>query len=264
MERAIRFELADLPDTLTAKVDGAVVILTLNRPEKRNALDRELRAALRRAFDAYDQREDLRCAVLTGAGTAFCAGADLAEMSREAMAIPGAEMNLLLGSAGAVSKPVIAAVNGFALAGGFRLALDCDIVLAASTAVFGVTEVRRGRGAPWSAPLKDMISSRLFMELLLTGEPIDAARAERIGLINRSVSPAALLPEAIGMARTIAENAPLSVAASKRLVKLCAEYGLSDALNGGEELFHDVYLSEDAQEGPLAFAEKRRPVWKNR
>jgi enoyl-CoA hydratase len=264
MERAIRSELADLPSTLTAKIDGAVVTLTLNRPEKRNALDSELRQALRSAFDAYDEREDLRCAVLTGTGSAFCAGADLAEMSRDAMAIPPAEMNLLLGSEGSVAKPVIAAVNGFALAGGFRLAMDCDIVLAASTAQFGVTEVRRGRGAPWSVPLKDMISSRHFMELLLTGQLIDAQRAAQIGLINRAVSPSALLSEAIKMARAIAENAPLSVIASKRLVRLCADWGLSDALGKGEELFNHVYMSEDALEGPRAFAEKRQPVWKNR
>jgi enoyl-CoA hydratase len=254
----------ELAECLHAEIDGAVLILTLNRPSQRNALNFELRSALRAAFDEYDERDDLRCAILTGNGPAFCAGGDLKEMAQTAMAIPPAEVGMLLGSSGKVSKPVIAAVNGFALAGGFRLTMDCDLVIASADAQFAITEVKRGRGAPWAVPLKDMMSHRHMAEILLIGDPITADRAYEMGFVNRIVEPAQLLPEALRTAHAIARNAPLSVLAAKALIGVAAESGTAEALRKADEIYRDVYLSEDAQEGPRAFAEKRDPVWRGR
>lgn len=244
--------------------DGHVLVVTLNRPRQRNALDFELRQALRDTFDEFERDADLRCAVLTGAGPIFCAGGDLKEMARTQVAIPPEEWSLLLGSRGRVAKPVIAAVNGGAFAGGFRLVQDCDLCVAADTAKFGITEVKRGRGAPWAVPLIDMVPKRAMLELLLTGEPIDAVRAYEIGLVNRVVPLTDLVPTALAMAHGIAANAPLSVAAAKRMVEFATEVGVTDALRGADEIYAPVYLSEDAQEGPRAFAEGREPVWSGR
>jgi enoyl-CoA hydratase len=244
--------------------DGHVFVVTLNRPAKRNALNAELRAALRAAFDEFDQDPGLRVAVLTGNGPVFCAGGDLVEMASQQVQIPPAEWGLLLGSRGAVRKPVIAAVNGPAFAGGFRLAQQCDLCIAADTATFGITEVKRGRGAPWAAPLIDIVPRRVMMEILLTGEPIDAARAYEVGLVNDVVPEDRLVERAIEMARIVAANAPLSVLAAKRLVDLSCEMGTSAALAAADAVYEPVYRSEDAIEGPLAFAERREPVWQGR
>ncbi|MCW2854226.1 MAG: enoyl-CoA hydratase [Nocardioides sp.] len=244
--------------------DGPVLLVTLNRPAQRNALNAELRAALRAAFDLFEADDELRCAVLTGTGTAFCAGGDLKEMAGQSVQIPPDEWGLLLGSRGEVRKPVIAAVNGFAFAGGFRLAQQCDLALAADGASFGITEVKRGRGAPWAVPLIDMIPKRVMMELLLTGEPISAQRAHAVGLVNRVVPAESLLSEAIAMARTIAANAPLSVQAAKRLVQVSTEVGATQALRHADALYEQVYRSDDALEGPRAFAAGRSPVWTGR
>jgi enoyl-CoA hydratase len=255
---------AGLPETLLADVDRAVVTFTLNRPDQRNALDFALRSALRAAFDAFEAQDSLRCAVLTGTGTAFCAGGDLKEMAAQATAIPPTELGLLLGSSGEVSKPVIAAVNGHALAGGFRLVQDCDLVIAATTAQFGITEVKRGRGAPWAVPLAGQLSSRHMAEILLLGDPIDAHRAAEIGLVNLVVQPSEVLVAAQAWAQRIAANAPLSVRAAKQMIRLTAEHGQTRALELADELYEAVYLSEDAQEGPRAFAERRAPTWRGR
>jgi enoyl-CoA hydratase len=240
---------------------GGVLLLTLNRPRQRNALNLELREALRAAFDAYEQDDALRCAVLTGNGPAFCAGGDLKEMAASSMSSPPAEMSLLLGSNGYLSKPVIAAVNGFALAGGFRLAQECDICLAAESASFAITEVRRGRGAPWATPLINMMSQRAMAEILFTGEPITAVRARQIGFVNQVVPDDQLVRAALTMARTIASNAPLSVQAAKAMIRMVTGVHAEDASAQADALYKPVYLSADAQEGPRAFAENREPVW---
>ncbi|MEU7817621.1 enoyl-CoA hydratase-related protein [Pseudonocardia sp. NPDC049154] len=243
---------------------GHVLVVRMNRPRQRNALNFALRQALRNAFDEFEADPELRCAVLTGEGAAFCAGGDLKEMAAGNLSIPAEEWGLLLGSKGRLVKPVIAAVNGFALAGGFRLAQDCDLCLAADHATFGITEVKRGRGAPWAAPLISMLPKRIMMELLLTGEPVSAARAYEVGLVNAVVPAEELLAAAIAMATTIATNAPLSVQAAKQTVELSTEVGRSQAVQSADWLYERVYTSEDAQEGPRAFAEKRDPVWSGR
>jgi enoyl-CoA hydratase len=229
-------------DVCVVRRDGHVLVVTLNRPAQRNALNAELRARLRTAFDLLDEDPGLRCAVLTGAGPAFCAGGDMKEMAASAMQLPAGEWGLLLGSRGEVRKPVIAAVNGFALAGGFRLAQLCDLCVAADTAVFGITEVKRGRGAPWAAPLIDMVPQRIMMELLITGESISAARAYEIGLVNKVVPAEGLLETALALAHRIASNAPLSVQAAKQMVKVSTEVGASEAILAAEAIYRPVYL----------------------
>lgn len=251
-------------EVLTLQRDGHVLLLTLNRPAQRNALNFELRSSLRSAFDAFDEDNDLRCAVLTGTGTAFCAGGDLKEMAGSAVQDPPLEWSLLLGSRGQVRKPVIAAVNGFALAGGFRLVQGCDLVIASEEATFGISEVKRGRGAPWAAPLISMMPERIMMELLLTGDPLTAQRAFEVGFVNRIVPDADLVATALAMAHGIASNAPLSVQAGKQLVGLAADMGRAQALQAADLLYQKVYTSDDALEGPRAFAEKREPRWTGR
>lgn len=244
--------------------DGHVFVIALQRPEKRNALNFETRQKLREAFDAFQADPDLQCAVLTGTGSAFCAGADLVEMRDTQLAVVPPEMTQLIGSGGPITKPVIAAVNGVALGGGFYLAQSCDLCIASESASFAITEVRRGRGAPWAVPLIDIVPRRIMMELLLTGESLDAHRALHAGLVNAVVPDDDLLPAALRMATVIAGNAPLSVAAGKRLVQLAADLGPALAREPAEWLYIPAYTSEDAQEGPRAFAEKRKPQWKGR
>lgn len=243
---------------------GAVLVVTMNRPAQRNALNAELRSRLRDAFDLFEDDDNLRCAVLTGTGTAFCAGGDMKEMAATSAQVPPDEWSRLLGSRGGLRKPVIAAVNGFALAGGFRLVQQCDLCVASETATFGITEVIRGRGAPWAAPLIDIVSKRMMMELLLTGQPITAQRAYETGLVNRVVPAHSLLPEAMSMAELISKNAPLSVQAAKRLVEISTEVGQTQAVRHADALYETVYRSQDALEGPRAFAERREPVWTGR
>ena len=163
-----------------------------------------------------------------------------------------------------LAKPVIAAVNGPAFGGGFLLAQMCDLCVAGASAQFAITEARWGRGAPWAAPLPWLVPPRVAMELLLTGDPIDAQRAYEVGLVNRVVPDPELRSEAGRLARRIAGNAPLSVRAAKAMVQASAGRALDEAVEEGWRLFEPVYLSEDAQEGPRAFVERRPPVWKGR
>jgi enoyl-CoA hydratase len=245
---------------LTEQLDQ-VFVITMNRPERRNALGRVMRQGLRDAFDRFEADPSLRCAILTGTGTAFSAGGDLKEMAGSQLKVPPPEYDIMIGSTGTVSKPVIAAVNGFAFAGGFRLVQDCDLALSAESALFEISEVHRGRGAPWAAPLLNMVPQKVMMELLLTGDPISAARAYEVGLVNRVVPGDRLMDEALAMASRIAQGAPLSVAAAKKLVYISAEMGVTLAERTAGLVYESVYNSNDAKEGPRAFAAKRLPEW---
>jgi enoyl-CoA hydratase len=242
--------------------DGAVLIITMNRPKQRNALNAALRQALRDAFDLLDDSPDLRCAVLTGAGPTFCAGGDLKEMAETAVTVPPAEWGRLLGSRGSVRKPVIAAVNGQAFAGGFRLVQGADLCLATPESRFAISEVKRGRGAPWAAPLITMLPRKVMAELLLTGEPLTGERAHALGLVNTLTSAEELVSSAIELAHVIAANAPLSVLAAKELIDVASEVGQTQAIRHADAIYESVYRSEDALEGPRAFAEHRSPQWK--
>jgi enoyl-CoA hydratase len=245
-----------------ARTDG-IAIVTINRPEARNALGREVREGLFSAWERFETDSALRVAILTAAGDkAFCAGGDLKEMVQLKLTVPPPAMFPVPGDNIILSKPTIAAVNGVAYAGGWLLAQACDLCVASTTARFAVTEVKVGRGSPWATPLIHMIPQRIMMEIILTGKPITAKRAYEIGLVNRLVDPADLMTEALALASEIIEGAPLSVTAGKEMVMLSTEMGRSAALRAARHAWDHAYRSADAQEGPKAFAEKRKPVWR--
>lgn len=244
---------------------GPVAWLTINRPEARNSLNKAVRDGLLESAERFNADDDAKVLVLTGAGEkAFCAGGDLKEMADTGLTVPPPDFVPQFGRTIEVAKPTIAAVNGAAYAGGFLLAQSCDLCVAADTARFAITEVKVGRGAPWATPLPWLVPPRVAMQILLTGDPIDADRAREVGLVNEVV-PAAELTEATQLlAERIAANAPLSVLAAKKTVRLTAEHPLWAAYAEAERIWEPVYLSEDAQEGPAAFRDKRAPVWKGR
>ena len=254
MTDVVRYELAD-----------QVAWLTIDRPEARNALSQAVRDGLWAGFRRFAADDDAAVLVLTGAGEkAFCAGGDLKEMSATALRVPPPDFLPYLQRTVKTDKPVIAAVNGVAFAGGFLLAQMADLVIAADHAKFGITEARVGRGSPWAAPLPWLIGPRAAMEIMVTAQPITAQRAYELGLVNKIVPLAELRDAAAEMAAQIAANAPLSVRAAKSLVYLSAEHGWTAALDAADELYLPVYESEDGQEGPRAFAEKRAPRWQGR
>ncbi|WZH50975.1 MAG: enoyl-CoA hydratase-related protein [Nocardioides alkalitolerans] len=245
-------------------VDGAAWI-TINRPEARNALNLAVRTGLKELLLRAEADDAVQVVVLTGAGEkAFCAGGDLKEMASTGLTIPPPDFVPQPGRTVEVTKPVIAAVNGGAFGGGFLLAQSADLVVAADTATFAVSEAKVGRGSPWAAPLPWLVPPRAAMEILLTGDRVDARRAHEMGLVNRVVPAAELRAATSALVATIVANAPLSVRAAKRMVYAVAEHGRTPAFEVAEEIWAPVYLSEDAQEGPRAFAEKRRPRWQGR
>jgi enoyl-CoA hydratase/carnithine racemase len=252
---------APATEAVTYDVRGVVAWLTINRPEAHNALNKAVRDGLFDGVRRFNEDDEAHVLVLTGAGErAFCAGGDLKEMPDSALKVPPPDFVPKFGRNIEVTKPTIAAVNGVALAGGFLLAQTCDLCVAADTAKFAISEVKVGRGAPWAAPLPWMIPPRVAMQILLTGDPIDANRAREVGLVNEVVPARDLADET----QRIAANAPLSVRAAKRTVRLVAELPLSSAYDEAERIWEPVYLSADAQEGPAAFRDKRRPRWAGR
>jgi enoyl-CoA hydratase/carnithine racemase len=242
-----------------------VAWVTINRPEARNALNKAVRDGLFEQVRRFNADDDAKVLVLTGAGDrAFCAGGDLKEMADDGLTVPPLDFVPQFGRNIEVVKPTIAAVNGVAMAGGFLLAQTCDLVVAADTAKFAVSEVKVGRGAPWAAPLSWVIPPRVAMEILLTGDPIGARRAQEVGLVNRVVPASHLIAETQQLAERIVANAPLSVRAAKATVRLVADLPLPDAYAEAERIWEPVYLSADAQEGPAAFRDKRAPRWEGR
>lgn len=246
------------------ELDGAVAWVLLDRPEARNALNRAVRDGLRTALEQVEADDSIAVAVLAAQGEDFCSGGDLKEMVAEGLRVPPPDYVPILGRNVHVTKPVIAAVHGRAFGGGFLLAQMCDLCLASEDAQFGITEARWGRGAPWAAPLPALVPPRIALEMLMTAEPIGAARAYEVGLVNRVVAPAALRDEAGALAARIAANAPLSVRAGKALVHGVLGRPPEEGYTIGDALYEPVYLSEDAQEGPRAFREKRAPRWQAR
>jgi crotonobetainyl-CoA hydratase len=255
-----------------AEQRGNVLLITINRPEARNAVNAAVHLGIGEALEQAESDPEIRVVILTGAGDkAFCAGADLVALSRGERIAPQDKAQAAWGFAGfvqhPVSKPVIAAVNGFALGGGTELALASDMVIAAETAQFGLPEVKRGliAAAGGAFRLTQQLPPKIALEFLMTGEPFSAARAAELGLVNKVVPAERLLEEAFALAERIAVNAPLSVQASKRIAlqiidhHRAAEDGFW-AQNAAET--RTLMQSEDAREGPRAFAEKRAPVWK--
>jgi enoyl-CoA hydratase/carnithine racemase len=247
---------------------GHVEILTINRPEARNAVNGDVSHGMSSALDELETDDDCWVVVLTGSGEkAFSAGMDLkAFASGEGASIMGAPG----GFAGIVertfSKPIIAAVNGAALAGGCEIMLACDLVVAADHATFGIPEVKRGllAGAGGLLRLPKRLPLSIALELALTGEPIDAARALSLGLINRVVPSAQLMDEAVALADLIAENAPLAVRWTKKVILGASSVGDAEGWALNAEAVGVVFTSADAMEGPVAFAEKRKPRWQGK
>jgi enoyl-CoA hydratase len=242
-----------------------VAVITINRPEARNAINTGVREGLVAAWARFERDRDARVAVLTGAGDqAFCAGADLKEMAQRKLGSLPRNFLPTLNVNTQVTKPVIAAVNGVAYAGGWALVQMCDVVVASEAARFAITEAKVGRGMPWAVPLTHMIPQKVLLEILLTGNPITAQRAYEIGFVNHVVPATQVMAKALELADSIAQNAPLTVAAATEMVYLTTDMGRLAGLEAARPLFDHVYRSEDAQEGPRAFAEKRKPHWQGR
>jgi enoyl-CoA hydratase/carnithine racemase len=250
-----------MTEAVSYSVINGVAWLTIERPEARNALNAAVRAGLFSGTRRFNADDSAKVLVLTGAGDkAFCAGADLKEMAETSLRVPPPDFVPQFGRNIEVAKPVIAAVNGTAWAGGFLLAQCCDLCIAADTATFAISEVKVGRGAPWAAPLPWLIPPRIALQIMLTGDPITAQRACELGLVNEVVPLAELRTRVQALAERIAANAPLSVLAAKRTAYLSRP----DVFDAAEEIWRPVYLSADAQEGPAAFRDKRQPVWTGR
>ena len=254
-----------MSDPVRYEVVRSVAWLTIDRPETRNALSQAVREGLFAGVRRFNADYAAKVLVLTGAGDrAFCAGGDLKEMADTSLTVPPPDFLPQFGRNIDVAKPTIAAVNGVAYAGGFLLAQNCDLCVAAESARFAITEVRVGRGSPWAVPLPWLVPPRVAMQILLTGDPISAQRAYEVGLVNQVVPDGELRPATQALAERIAANAPLSVMAAKQTVYLAMQQGLGEAFDQADRLCEPAYLSADAQEGPAAFRAKRPPVWTGR
>lgn len=244
--------------------DG-VQIITINRPEARNALNGDVARGIASAVDELEARDDLRVGVLTGAGGTFCSGMDLKAFLTGDM--PVVEERGLGGITQAPPrKPLIGAVEGWAVAGGFELLLACDMVVASETSKLGVPEVKRAlvAGAGAALLLAQRLPQAIALELLLTGDPITARRAAELGLVNRLTPEGGALDGALDLAAAIAANGPLAVAITKEIARSASDWTLAEGWERQAKLMEPVFTSEDAQEGATAFAEKRTPVWKGR
>lgn len=256
--------MTDEPAVLTERRDR-VLLITLNRPAARNAVNAELAAGVAAATDELDASDDLMVGVLTGAGKGFCAGMDLkAFVKGESPHVDGR------GFAGIVQrpprKPLIAAIEGFAVAGGLEVALACDLIVAARGARLGIPEVKRSLVAAGGALLRlpRHIPYHVAMELALTGDPITAERGYELGLVNRLADAGGAVDAALELAAAVAANGPLAIDASKRILASSLEWSEEDFWAKQGEIAGPVLVSEDAREGSIAFAEKRDPVWKGR
>jgi len=244
---------------------GAVQLITINRPEAKNALNLAAATIIRDAVDELDESDELQVGVLTGAGGTFSAGMDLKGFLKgESPAFPGRGLCGITETP--PKKPLIAAVEGWALAAGFELTLACDLVIAGRSAKFGVPEVKRGLVAAGGGAVifPQRVPLAVAMEFILTGDPVGAERAAEIGLITRAVKDGTALEAALELAERIAVNAPLAVRASKEIARRAQEWPGTLAYTGPTPIFTPVFASQDAKEGALAFAEKRKPVWQGR
>lgn len=253
-----------MTDEVLTTVENGVLIVTINRPEAKNAMTKAAAEGIAAAMDRLDADDDLRVGILTGAGGTFCSGMDLKGFLRgETPSVEGR------GFGGVVQappkKPLIAAVEGYALAGGLELMIACDLVVAHSGAKFGIPEAKRGlvAAAGGVMMLPDQIPERVAMELALTGDFIDAPRAYALGLIN-TVTDGPALDAAMALAAKIAANGPLAVRVSKQIIKESRGWAMEDRYKNQAQLIAPVFVSEDAREGAAAFAEKRAPNWKGK
>lgn len=254
-----------MAESLQTEVHGNVLVMTMHRPEARNAMDRATSEALAAALDELDARDDLRLGVVTGSGGTFCSGMDLKGFLRgERPMVEGR------GFAGLTERPprkvLIAAVEGYALAGGFEMVLACDLVVASRAAKFGLPEAKRGlvASAGGLMRLPRRIPYHVAMEFALTGDMLDAERAYALGLVNRLAEPGQALAGALQLAESVAANGPLAVATSKRIVSESIDWSQAEMFERQKPIAAPVFTSSDAREGSAAFAEKRKPNWTGR
>lgn len=250
-----------MTDSVLIDVDDNVLIITINRPEARNAINHEVAKQIGHAIERLDSDDGLSVAILAGAGGTFCSGMDLkAFLKGEFPAALGK------GLAGFVEqppkKPIIGAVDGYALAAGMEIATACDLIVANENAQFGIPETKRSLVASGGGllSLTDIIGKRMAMELALTGDFITAQRAHEIGFVNR-ITDGPALTEAIKLAKAIAENGPLGLIGSKRIINEQSDWSNDNKWQKQQEIAEPILLSNDAKEGAAAFAQKRKPVW---
>ncbi|MCP5386554.1 MAG: crotonase/enoyl-CoA hydratase family protein [Novosphingobium sp.] len=255
--------MSEASEVLT-EVDGGVLIVTMNRPEAKNAMNKAQAEGIAAAMDRLEADDALRCAILTGAGGTFCSGMDLKGFLRgERPSIEGRGFGGL--TEWTPKKPVIAAVDGYALAGGMELALSCDLIVASAGSKFGIPEAKRGLAAAAGGLIKlpRQIPPRIAMELALTGDFIDAARAYELGFINR-ITDGPAIGGAKELAARIAENGPLALIASKAIVRDSHSWSDEEMWQKQAAYIAPVFVSQDAREGAAAFAEKRKPNWQGK
>ena len=255
-------------DTVLYEVQDRIATITLNRPEALNAINRQLRSDLREAIQRLDQ-DDAWVGIVTGAGRAFCAGRDLKERAQDNISGRQARGTDALSTERlsmwpTTWKPLIAAINGYALAGGWSIAQMCDLRIASEDARLGISEPRVGLLPPFAVLLNRLIPEAAVMELVLTAEPIPARRVLEMGFLNQVVPAEQLMDAARAMARTILKNAPLSVRAFKELTVRSRELSEREAAGLTVQAYDRLLESEDAKEGPRAFAQKRPPNWQAR
>jgi enoyl-CoA hydratase len=250
-----------MSDVILTETQGRVRVITLNRPEARNSINSELGLALVAAIEELDSDDGLTAGVLTGAGGGFSAGMDLKAFAKEG---PPKGFNQFLQKG--AQKPLIAAVEGFALAGGLEIALSCDLIVAAKGVKLGIPEVNKGLFAAGGGlfRLPNRVPYGVAMEMALTSDPILAEEAKEWGLVARLSEPGKAAEVALGLAERIAQNAPLAVAASKQIIRHTRGLNEEDSWAMQGPLLGKVFTSQDAKEGPRAFAEKREPKWTGR
>jgi enoyl-CoA hydratase len=251
-----------MSDEVLVRQEDGIQIITINRPDQRNAVNRAVSYGVCAAVDEMDARDDLHVGILTGAGGNFCAGMDLKAFLRGE--ITRVEGRGILGIAVTPPrKPLIAAVEGYALAGGFESVLACDLLVASRDAKFGLPEAKRGLAAAAGGLLRlpRLIPARIAMEIALTGDMVSAERLDRYGLVNELVEPGQALEAAIRLARRIVANAPMSIAASKRVIVESQDWSLGEMFARQQEITGPVLASADAKEGAAAFAERRLARW---
>jgi enoyl-CoA hydratase len=252
---------------IIAKVEGQVGIVTLNRPKALNALNGELLRELCEVLETWDRGDAIRCIILTGSERAFAAGADIKEMQPQSY-MQMYKANFFAEPAvriAAIRKPIIGAVAGFALGGGCELAMLCDFIIAADTAKFGQPEINLGvmPGIGGTQRLTRLVGKSKAMEMCLTGRNMDAAEAERAGLVSRVVPAADLMAEAMKAAQTIAEKSVPIVMMTKEAINVAYETTLAEGIRFERRVFHAMFATEDQKEGMAAFGEKRKPQFKD-
>jgi enoyl-CoA hydratase len=240
-----------------------VLVITINRPEARNAVNYDCAQQMAQAFEMLDAEPELRLGILTGAGKGFSSGMDLKDFAKSRVRPRAGNRGFGGLNEGPPAKPLIAAVEGFAVAGGFEMVLACDMVIAAKDAKFGLPEVKRGlvAGSGGLLRLPRRLPYPIAMEMILTGDSFSAERAYQFGLVNELTEPGQALQVALRLAARISENGPLAVQTSKKIVNEALDWTQQEMFAKQAPMMKHIFESEDAREGALAFAEKRKPVW---